>query len=686
MIFIVGGNRLGINKNLELLAPAGNWESLETVIKAGADAVYLGGKKHNMRLLRDGFNFNNDQLKQAVKFGHQHNVKIYITVNNLQSDDELADIKTYLEFLSDIGPDALIVQDLGLIQLINKMGISIPLHSSVMMNVHNKGMIEFLKAERIKRFIVSRELSFSQVGDIYNETGAELEYFIHGDMCFSQSGQCLLSGMLFGNSSNRGRCLKPCRWQYELAEVEGSKINKIDTKVDGSYFMAVKDMCLYRFIPELIQSEIISFKVEGRMKPPVQLYPIINSYRQAIDAYLEDPVGYRTNEEDYKQLLENRVRDFSTCFSLENSGAEGIGYSGEREPKFFSEAGLEREIVLDDILNDKRDLTDSGNDPSLSFMQIAAGLAEKIEGKSFKTALSIKVVNLQQLEAALESGVDRIYFGGEIPTAYNPVGKELINEALKRAAEYDVELILATPRITMPEELNEYISLFQNIDSDYIDGIMAGNIGMINIINVLTGLPVYADFGVNAFNSLALKLLKKRKVIQTTVQLESSLKQAVDLAAGMVMPLEIIGHGYLPFMVSDHCLISELSADCSLEEKYPAICKDKCYALINKEGGVYRIMTDQYCRNHLYLAKELSLLPILNQIVDFKFASFRIEGQFYGAEKIKSIVPLYKKAFNYIKEGVFGDKLQQLWLELQELSDNGYTLAAYEKGVLAKGK
>ncbi len=671
-------------KNVELLAPAGNWESLETVIKAGADAVYLGGRKHNMRMLREGYNFSNEQLKEAIKLAHKNNVKIYITVNNLQSDQELIEVEPYLKFLADIKPDALIIQDLGIAQLIKKLKIELPLHSSVMMNVHNRDMIDFLQDEGIKRFIISREFSFAQARDLYRETGAELEYFIHGDMCFSQSAQCLLSGMILGNSSNRGRCLKPCRWQYQLAKLENDKPVKIDTRVDGHYFMAVKDMCIFRFIPELIQSGIISFKVEGRMKTPQQLFPIISSYRQAIDAYLEDPAGYQTDEAVYQKLYENRVRNFSTCFALKKPGSAGIGYTGEREPKFFSEAAVENELELDKVLNDKGIQV---TEKDLASMETAAELAENIDEQtcSVTPRLSIKVINMDQFKAALEAGADRIYFGGEVPAAFKPVGEKLINEAARRAADSQTELILSTPRITVPDEINEYKSLLSSLENNDIKGVIAGNTGMIEAVNKLTNFPIFADFGVNAFNSKALELLKNHGVVQTTIQLESSLKQAVDLVQRTDMPLEIIGHGYLPFMVSDHCLICDLLEESSPEECNSSRCRDNWYALINNQGAVYRVITDQYCRNHIHLGKEVALLPYLKQINNSGFTSFRIEAQLYEPEKIKRLVSIYKRALTCLEERNCTDKLDNLWQELKEISDNGYTLAGYEKGVLTSG-
>ncbi|MBR3747496.1 MAG: U32 family peptidase, partial [Selenomonadaceae bacterium] len=201
-------------KSVELLAPAGNFDSLIAAVEAGADAVYLGGKAFNMRVHRSDFNFSDDELKSAIEFAHGRGVKIYVTLNNLISAEEIAPLEKFLKFLDEIHPDAILVQDLAVINLVRKLGIKIPMHASVMMNTHNFRTIELLKSFGITRIVVGRELSLTEVSLLKERTGIEVEYFMHGDMCFAESGQCIHSGVVFGQSGNRGRCMKPCRWPY----------------------------------------------------------------------------------------------------------------------------------------------------------------------------------------------------------------------------------------------------------------------------------------------------------------------------------------------------------------------------------------------------------------------------------------------------------------------------------------
>ena len=187
-----------LKKPVELLAPAGNWQALEEAVKAGADAVYLGGKRFNMRLHRDEANFDDAMLKEAIKYAHNNNVLVYITVNNLYTDNELAELYTFLAYLHELKPDALIIQDLAVIKLTQKLNCKIPLHASVMLNSHNFPAISVLESLGVKRVVVSRELSLAQLALLKQQTTVELEYFVHRDMCISHSGQCLHSGIVLG--------------------------------------------------------------------------------------------------------------------------------------------------------------------------------------------------------------------------------------------------------------------------------------------------------------------------------------------------------------------------------------------------------------------------------------------------------------------------------------------------------
>ena len=346
-------------KSVELLAPAGTWDAMTAGIEAGADAVYLGGKHFNMRLHEGDFNFDDKRLKEAVDYAHAHGVHLYITLNNLISNEELPALRDYLSYLSEIRPDAILVQDFAVLELVHEMGITIPLHTSVMMNTHNEHAIEKLKEYGITRIVVGREMTLSELALFRVRTGIEVEYFMHGDMCISESGQCIHSGVLFGQSGNRGRCMKICRWPFTLINEETGAV--LDADSPGPYKLALKDMCMYRSIPELIQAGVHSFKIEGRMRSPTFIARLVSTYRKAIDAYIADPNGYATDEEGWRTLYENRVRDYTTTFAFGQPTAIDIGMTGEREPRFFSQA-IEEAGFADDVLRAEPPI-EKGNTP-----------------------------------------------------------------------------------------------------------------------------------------------------------------------------------------------------------------------------------------------------------------------------------------------------------------------------------
>jgi U32 family peptidase len=198
-------------QELELLAPAGKMEVLQQVVAAGADAVYLGGKRFNMRALKNDFNFTDEEIRSAVEFTHQRGRKIYITINNLYDSSEMNDIVDYLLFLKETGVDALIVQDLGIVDLCSQMGLDMPLHASVQMGIANLEAVKVLETQGFTRVILSKNVSLNEIREISAGTGLGIEYFVHGDLCISHTGQCYMSSFVSGKSGNQGKCQKPCR-------------------------------------------------------------------------------------------------------------------------------------------------------------------------------------------------------------------------------------------------------------------------------------------------------------------------------------------------------------------------------------------------------------------------------------------------------------------------------------------
>ena len=612
-------------KSVELLAPAGTWDALVADVESGADAVYLGGKHFNMRMHEGDFNFDDAALKKAIDYAHAHDVRLYITLNNLISDEELPALKEYLQYLEKIQPDALLVQDFSVLELVHEMGITIPLHTSVMMNTHNEHAIEKLKEYGITRIVVGREMTLSELALFRARTGIEVEYFMHGDMCISESGQCIHSGVVFGQSGNRGRCLKPCRWAYELIDEKSGK--RLDEGGPGPYKLALKDMCMYRAIPELIQAGVFSFKIEGRMRPAPFLRRIVSTYRAAIDAYIADPTGYATDEEGWKQLYENRARDFTTTFAFGQPTAKDIGFDGTREPRFFSEAVKEAGFQ-DDILKQERPI--------------------QKENASHRT-LAVRIGTPAAAKAAVDAGADVVYVGGEAFRPQRPWRLTDYAEVLAYAQERNVRVVLNTPRTTMRRECGELEQLFSSIRDwkQQPAGIMVSNLGALKLAQSLTNLPVQADLSFNLFNHLATVFMKDNGITQACASLELSFEQLREIVENTVLPIEVVIHGGYESMICDHNFPAMSLPDYN-ELNEPELM-NRHYALRDKAGEIHRIRIDQFGRNHIYFAKDLCLYPYLAKFNGI--ASYRIEAQDETPAATAMLTKIYRKALDRLATG-----------------------------------
>lgn len=294
----------------ELLAPAGGMEAFVAAVENGADAVYLGARAFSARGYAS--NFSEEELEEAIDYAHLRGVKVYVTVNTLLKEEEVENALKLLSWLRQIGTDAIIIQDLGLISLARKYLPDLPLHASTQMTLHNSEGVEFAKKLGIERVVLSRECSLEEIKQMREKTGTEIEVFIHGALCISYSGQCLLSSLIGGRSGNRGFCAQPCRKKYRLY-CEGKPI-----KTTGSYLLSPKDLNTTSGLGALIKAGIESFKIEGRMKRPEYVAGVVRIYRRLIDRYLENPEGYSVSEEEQEALTQLFNRGFTQGYFFEN--------------------------------------------------------------------------------------------------------------------------------------------------------------------------------------------------------------------------------------------------------------------------------------------------------------------------------------------------------------------------------
>ncbi|HHY18399.1 MAG TPA: U32 family peptidase, partial [Firmicutes bacterium] len=298
------------DSKIELLAPAGSFESLTAAINSGADAVYLGGTLFSARAFAD--NFSNEELIQAVNYCKVHGVKIYVTINILTKNEELNDVSEFLSFLHHIGVDGVIIQDLGLWFLGERLK-DLELHASTQMTLHNTEGIKLIKKAEAKRVVLARELSLEEAKEIKEKTQVEIEAFGHGALCFAYSGQCLMSSLIGGRSGNRGRCAGPCRLKYTLKDKKNKEYN-----LDGNYLLSTKDLCTGMELDKL-EGIVDSLKLEGRLKKPEYVATVTKTYRSLLDKSIDPKEAEITLREVFN-------RDFTKGYLLGDRGTQIMGY------------------------------------------------------------------------------------------------------------------------------------------------------------------------------------------------------------------------------------------------------------------------------------------------------------------------------------------------------------------------
>lgn len=302
-------------KKVELLAPAGNADKLNTALHFGADAVYLAGRDYGLRAYADNFDY--DGLAGAVAFAHTLNRKVYVTVNIFPRTDDFQPLGEYLLFLRQIKVDGVIITDAGVIALCKKVAPELEIHLSTQANTTNGYTAKFWAEQGVKRVVLARELSLEEIIKIKEIVGdsVELECFVHGAMCISYSGRCLLSNYLSARNGNRGECVQACRWEYNITEAhrEGQPLS-IQEDSRGTYILNSKDMNMLPYIDKLIEAGISSFKIEGRMKSEYYVGSVVNAYRRAIDSYYLNGGDYRLDNTLAAELDKTSHRGYTTGF------------------------------------------------------------------------------------------------------------------------------------------------------------------------------------------------------------------------------------------------------------------------------------------------------------------------------------------------------------------------------------
>ncbi len=326
----------------ELLIPASSLEVLKTAVIFGADAVYIGGEAFGLRAKAK--NFSLDEMREGIEFAHEHDVKVYVTANILAHNYDLAGVREYFEELKDIKPDGLIIADPAIFEIAGEVCPEIERHISTQANNTNYGTFNFWYKQGATRVVTARELSLEEIKEIRANIpeDMEIETFVHGAMCISYSGRCLLSNYMVGRDANQGACTHPCRWKYSIVEeTRPGEVMPVFENERGTYIFNSKDLCMIEHIPELIESGVDSLKIEGRMKTALYVATVARTYRKAIDDYKKDPEIYKQNMPWYLDQISNcTYRQFTTGFFFGKPNEDSQIYDNNTYVKEYTYLGI----------------------------------------------------------------------------------------------------------------------------------------------------------------------------------------------------------------------------------------------------------------------------------------------------------------------------------------------------------
>lgn len=441
------------DKRVELLAPAGSFQSVVAAVNAGADAVYMGGRRFGARAYADSAQAEGeDMVMEAIRYCHLFSVKLYMTVNILFKDDELKELFSYIKPYYEAGVDGLIMQDLGAVRVIRSMFPDLEVHASTQQTITSVAGARMAQRFGMTRAVVSRELSLQEIRKIHDESGMELEVFCHGAMCYSYSGACFMSSLFGGRSGNRGRCAGTCRLCYETAGQKG-------------YYLSMKDMQTIELLPELIEAGAYSFKIEGRMKSPVYTAGVVSVYRKYLDLALDcidrkqeaakhgSVPGYCVAEEDLRTLREIFDRGGTSSYLKKHNGADMIALS---EKKFRAVDQTVTERIQAAYIDRNRTITvDAAMDmtvgaPAVLTLSDAAGRMVTAVSEDLVLAAEQRPMQATEVEARLRKTGGTAFTLGDVQVsvhgdAFYPVGR--LNELRRTAlAMYEEEILRGSQR------------------------------------------------------------------------------------------------------------------------------------------------------------------------------------------------------------------------------------------------
>lgn len=692
-----------MGQNIEILAPAGDYETLEAAICAGADAVYAGGRQFGARAYAK--NFNKEEMLSAIDYVHLHGRKLYLTVNTLIKEREFAELYEYLRPFYQQGLDGIIVQDVGVMDYVMEQFPKLPIHASTQMTVTNAISAKYLESLGVKRVVPARELSLAEIREISRHTGLEVECFVHGALCYCYSGQCLLSSMIGGRSGNRGQCAQPCRLSYSVGNKKREDI------------LSLKDLCAIKAIPDLIESGVCSFKIEGRMKRPEYVASVTGMYRKYVDLYLEaGREGFSVSVEDIREL-ESAYQRRGYCdgyyfrhngkemLSLERPEKEGavrkddaplpqekitgkLMISPEKHVTLYLKCWeIETEVsgaVAEPAVNQpatkeriEKQLRKTGNTPFV-FEELDICL----EGKAFVPIQEINELRrrgIKELEKKILQGFyrdcperiflpERKYPGTDIlemtvlaetveqlEAVSDAAGiarvyvedslwassekKEKLRRELSKLKTLGIQVYFAMARIFRREALGFYDSHWEELVQSF-DGALARNLeSLVYAKERAPEFPVIADAGLYQWNRYAGDFWKKFSPEVMTAPVELNRRELKELG---VWNMELVAYGYLPVMVSAGC-VKKNTAKCDRKPGF--------LFMIDRQNKKNIVKNEcLYCYNVIYNSDPLMLPDLYQEIEELGIGSFRLQFSVEDRARTREILNLYKRTYLERKE------------------------------------
>ena len=656
---------------LELLSPAGSMESVIAAVQNGADAIYLGYGDFNAR--RNAKNFTREELASAVSYCHLRGCKVHLTMNTLLTDRELAGAAELAADISQMGIDAVIVQDLGVVRMLRQVAPDLSIHGSTQMTIHSLDGVKQCADLGMDRVVLSRELSRDAIEHICLNSPIEIETFVHGAMCMCYSGQCYFSGVIGGRSGNRGLCAQPCRLKYGW----GNKANQ--------YPLSLKDMSLAGHLKELKKMGIACLKIEGRMKRPEYVAIVTRVYSQALKE------GRNPSAEEMEQLRQAFSRDgFSDGYFMDQTGPQMFGTRQEEE--FPKELFAQARSTFENGENRKQPIRmyakiQAGH-PAQVAAQDAEGhvaavegpvpesavnvplTAEKVEGQLSRTggtpfqcekvvakvedglSLPLSALNalrrqaldgLSQQRIALpdrqtgqfhpgvryENRKDTPVFTVSLRTA-DQLSWELVKQApaliylpadeaaappdkLDLAKQAGIPVAVTLPRVCWDRELTALDKDLEKLRQMGVTQVLAGTLGMARHAAEL-GFQVRGDYGLGLYNSQTMKELKRMGLISATASFEMKLPQVRDLSKGL--DVELIGYGRLPLMITENCIIHNRDGQHT--------CTN-VNLLTDRKGERFPVVKSWGCRNEILNAKKLYLADKLDDLKRLGLWAIRLQ-------------------------------------------------------------